>query len=132
MLRSLLFPLPFLLGIALLWSWMERRLPFANGLKNAGGKALAGEILFRFLWSLLFFDLIPAFLYFQFRPVLSSSPLVAALAATAVIFVLGFLPLAFLLGSRQGFDWGYLFFTLRWIFVALSSSLWGIQRVYRI
>jgi len=111
---------------------MEGKFPFGNGLKNADGKALWGEGLFRFLWCLLFFDFIPAGLYFQFRPELFSSPIVTALAATATIFVLGFLPLTILLGARFNLDWGYLFFTLLWIFAALSVSLWGIQKAYRI
>ncbi|MGH8003474.1 MAG: hypothetical protein ACRECJ_01960, partial [Limisphaerales bacterium] len=112
--------------------WLERKFPFGDGLKNAGWQAFGGEALFRFLWCLLFFDLIPAGLYFQFRPELFSSPIVTALAATAVIFVLGFLPLTVLLVSRYNFDWGHMFFTLLWIFAALSVSLWGIQKAYRI
>ena len=111
---------------------MERKLPFGNGLKNADAKAFWGEGFFRFLWCLLFFDLIPAWLYFQLRPEFFSSPLVMALAATAVIFILGFLPLTILLGGRFNFEWGYLFYTLLWIFAALSLSLWGIQKAYRI
>ncbi|HLG93294.1 MAG TPA: hypothetical protein VI546_00490 [candidate division Zixibacteria bacterium] len=130
--RSLVLPIPLLLGIALFSIWMEGKFPFGNGLKNADGKALWGEGLFRFLWCLLFFDFIPAGLYFQFRPELFSSPIVTALAATATIFVLGFLPLTILLGARFNLDWGYLFFTLLWIFAALSVSLWGIQKAYRI
>ncbi|MCI0406404.1 MAG: hypothetical protein L0Z48_05785 [candidate division Zixibacteria bacterium] len=130
--RSLAWPVPLLLGIALFSTWLEGKFPFGNELKNADGKAVWGEGLFRFLWCLLFFDLIPAALYFQFRPEFFSSPLVTALAATAVTFVLGFLPLTILLGSRYNFDWGYLFFTLLWIYAAMSASLWGIQKAYRI
>jgi hypothetical protein len=123
-------PIPPLLGIALFSTWLEKKIPFGNELKNAPGGLFWGEGLFRFLWCLLFCDLIPAGLYFQFRPELFSSPLVTALAATAAIFLLGFLPLAVLLGSRYNFDWGYLFFTLLWIFAAMSVSLWGIQKAY--
>ncbi|MGE5692805.1 MAG: hypothetical protein ACM3YF_03395 [Candidatus Zixiibacteriota bacterium] len=111
-------------------TWLEKKFPFGDRLKNAEANGFWGEGLFRFLWCLLFFDLIPAGLYFQFRSELFSSPLVTALAATAVIFLLGFLPLAVLLGGRYNFDWGYLFFTLLWIFAAMSVSLWGIQKAY--
>jgi hypothetical protein len=131
-LRSLAIPIPLLLAAVLLSAALERKLPFGTELKAAGWKAFFGEALFRFLWALLFFDLIPAWFYFQFRPDFFSSPAVTALAATAVIFVLGFFPLIILLGSRFNFDWGYLFFTLLWIFAALSLSLWGIQKAYRI
>ncbi len=121
-----------LLGIVLLSVWLEKKFLFGSEAKNPDGHTLWHEGLFRFLWCILFFDLIPAGLYFQFRPELFSSPLVTALVATAVIFLLGFLPLAILLGSRYNFDWGYLFFTLLWIFAAMSISLWGIQKAYRI
>jgi len=131
MLRSLAFPVPVLLGIAFLSTWMEGKLPFGNELKNADRRMLWGEGLFRFLWCLFFFDFIPAWLYVQVRPELFSSTLVTALAATAVIFVLGCLPLIILLGIRFNFNWGYLFFTLLWMFAALSLSLWGIQKAYR-
>ncbi|HXF48181.1 MAG TPA: hypothetical protein VNL73_01990 [Verrucomicrobiae bacterium] len=125
-----MLPIPPLLGIALLSIWLEKKFPFGSKLKNAPGGLFLGEGLFRFLWCLLFCDLIPAGIYFQFRPELFSSSLVTALAATAVIFLLGFLPLAVLLGGRYNFDWGYLFFTLLWIFAAMSVSLWGIQKAY--
>ncbi|MCI0331377.1 MAG: hypothetical protein L0196_10630 [candidate division Zixibacteria bacterium] len=131
-LRSVTFPVPLLLGVVLLSTVIEKKLPFGSELKAAGRKGFLGEALFRLLWALLFFDLVPAWLYSQFRPELFSSSLVTALAATAVIFVLGFLPLTILLGSRFDFDWGHLFFTLLWIFAALSISLWGIQKAYRI
>ena len=125
-------PVPLLLAVVLLSAAVERKLPFGAELKAAGWKAFWEEALFRFLWALLFFDLIPAWLYFQFRPEFFSTHMVTALVATAVIFVLGFFPLAILLGSRFNFDWGYLFYTLFWIFAALSLSLWGIQRAYRL
>lgn len=127
-LRPLAFPIPLLLGIALLSVWLEQKLPFGGDLKSRNERARWGEGLFRFLWSLLFFDFIPVWLYLQFQPALFPSPLIVALAAAAVIFVLGYLPLAILLGSRFNFDWGYLFFTLLWIFTALSASLWTIQK----
>jgi len=131
-LRSIAIPIPLLLAVVLFSATLERKLPFGAELKAAGWKAFFGEALFRFLWALLFFNLIPAWLYFQLRPEFFSSHIVTALAATAVIFVLGFFPLTILLGSRFNFDWGYLFYTLFWIFAALSLSLWGIQRAYRI
>lgn len=131
-LRSLAIPIPLLLAVVLLSAALERKLPFGTELKAGGWKVFFGEALFRFLWALLFFDVVPAWLYFQFRPEFFSSHIVTALAAAAMIFVLGFFPLAILLGSRFNFDWGYLSYTLFWIFVALSLSLWGIQRAYRI
>lgn len=131
-LRSLAIPIPLLLAVVLLSAALERQLSFGAELKAAGWKAFFGETLFRFLWALLFFDVIPAWLYFQFRPEFFSSPIVTALVATAVTFILGFFPLTILLGSRFNFDWGYLLYTLFWIFAALSLSLWGIQRAYRI
>ena len=131
-LRSLAIPIPLLLAVVLLSAIFERKLPFGAELKAASWKALFGEALFRFLWALLFFDLIPAWLYFQIRPEFFSSYIVTALVATAVIFVLGFFPLVILLGNRFNFDWGYLSYTLFWIFAALSLSLWGIQRAYQI
>jgi len=130
-LRSLTFPIPLILAVVLLSAAIERKLPFGTELKAAGWRTFWGEALFRFLWALFFFDLIPAWLYLQFRPELFSSPIVTALVTTAVIFVLGFFPLVILLSSRFNFDWGYLFFTLLWIFAALSLSFWGIQKAYR-
>lgn len=132
LIRSLTLPVIPLLTIAVLSTFMEKKLPFETEPPAAGPKVFWGEVLFRLLWGLLFFDLIPAWLYFQFRLQVFSSIWVTALAATALIFILGFLPLTILLGSRFNFNWGHLFFTLVWIFIALSLSLTAVQLAYKL
>lgn len=131
-LRSLALPLPPLFGISWLSVFIEKKLPFGERLSAADRKVLWGEALFRFLWGMLFFDLIPAWLFFLFRPEPFSSIIVTALAAAAVIFLLGFIPLTILLAGRNELDWGEVTYTLFWVFAALSISLWGIQQAYRI
>ncbi len=129
---SLALPIAPLLLLAFFSTYLEKKLPFETGREGAEAKVFWGETLFRFLWGLLFFDLIPAWIFFRFRPQFFSSLWVTALAIPALIFVLGYLPLVLLLGSRFNFNWGYLFFTLLWVFAAFSLSLAAIQLGYRL
>ena len=101
-------------------------------LEQADAKVFWGEAFFRLMWGFLFFDLIPAWIFFRFQPQLFSSICVTALAVPALVFVFGYLPLALLLSSRFNFNWGYLFFTLLWIFAAFALSLAAIQLAYRL
>lgn len=129
---SLALPILPLSAVAITSIYLEKKLPFETAPTLGEKKVFWGEALFRLLWSLLFFDLIPAWVLFRFQPPLFSSIWVTALAVPAFIFAFGFLPFAILLGARFEFNWGYLFFTLLWVFAAFFLSLAAIQLGYRL
>lgn len=131
-LLSLALPVLPLAALALVSTYLEKKLSFGAGEENPTAKIFWGETLFRFLWGLLFFDLIPAWIFFRFRPQFFSSIWVTALSIPALIFVLGYFPLTLLLASRFNFNWGYLFFTLLWVFASFFLSLAAIQLAYRL
>lgn len=131
-LLSLTLPIFPLSAIALFSTYLEKKLPFETGPALAESKVFWGEALFRLLWSVLFFDLVPAWIFLRFQPQLFSSIWVSALTVPAFVFALGFLPFAVLLGARFNFNWGYLFFTLLWVFAAFSLSLAAIQLGYKL
>ncbi len=129
---SLTLPIVPLLVVAIVSTYVEKKLPFGMELEQAKTRIFWGEAVFRLLWGLLFFDLIPAWIFFRFQPQLFSSLWITALATPALIFVFGYLPLVILLSSRFNLNWGYLFFTLLWIFAAFALSLAAIQLAYRL
>jgi hypothetical protein len=129
---SLALPVLPLSVIAFASTYVEKKLPFETGAALAETKVFWGEALFRFLWGLLFFDLVPAWIFLRFQPQLFSSLWVTALAVPAFVFALGFFPFAVLLGARFDFNWGYLFFTLFWVFAAFFLSLAAVQLGYRL
>lgn len=129
---SLALPIVPLSTIAVFSTYLEKKLPFETGPALTETKIFWGEALFRFLWGLLFFDLVPAWIFLRFQPQLFSSIWVTALAVPAFVFALGFLPFAVLLGARFNFNWGYIFFTLLWVFAAFALSLAAIQLGYKL
>ena len=128
--HSLVLPVLPLLAVAFFSTFLEKKLPFGSEDVNAGPKIFWGEVFFRFLWGLFFFDLVPAWLYFQFRPQVFSSIWAGAFVLSTLITLLGFIPLVVLLETRFTFNWGYLFFTLLWIFIGLTLSLAAMQLAY--
>jgi hypothetical protein len=129
---SLTLPVVPLLVVAVISTYVEKKLPFGMGLEQAETRIFWGEAFFRLLWGVLFFDLIPAWILFRFEPQLFPSLWITALATPALIFIFGYLPLVVLLSSRFNFNWGYIFFTLLWIFAAFALSLAAIQIAYRL